>query len=99
MKRIEDITTASKEEVWDAWYEYHCFVQHNVIPMQGEFIKAYIEANKEKFKTVMVKKYYSSNNVLVPMLQIPQTYNTYYYRNGQVYKQLAARNRGVNAPY
>ena len=87
------------KEAWETWYENHNLMHYKIIPAQGETIKAYIETNKEKFKTVMVKKYYSSENFLTPMLEIPPTYNAYYYYRGNFYRKLAVINRQENAPY
>lgn len=87
-----------KKEFWEAWYGQHRIVQRNIIPIQGAIIKSYIESNKKNFETVMVQKYYSSKKCLTPMLQIPPTYNTYYYSNSNFYRELSKRNQG-EPPY
>jgi len=88
----------TKEEAWKAWESNYWLVLYKIIPEQGATIKAYIEANRDKLKTVMVKIYYSSENSLKPMLQIPPTYNTYYYYRGNFYRQLPARNQEETTP-
>ena len=88
----------TKEKAWKLWDSYHD-LQQKIIQEQGVIINAYIEANKDKLKTVNVRDRYTSEVQLTPMLQIPSTYNNYYHHNGNFYKKDIPRNREIQIPY
>lgn len=84
-----------KQQTWKEWEEQEKLIT-SAARRQGKIIRAYIEANWSKLKSVEVKMYYGSSMGLITMLQIPPTYNTYYYRQGQFYRQV--QRSGVDKP-
>ncbi len=82
----------SKSEVWHKWCGQDIIIG-NAVRTQGKIIKAYLESNKHNLKKVPVRTGYEPKGQFTEMLQMPETYNTYYYSDGSFYHELDFANR------